>query len=203
VERAAPPFTPAEYARAHALVDLAGTVAGHSALRWDLLLPSGAELTIRSAGPADLDELVELHARCSPASRLRRFLTAGEGPGRVRLARQLAQPHGLTLVAQEHQMPAPIVAVATAVWDGPEAEVGLLVQDDRQRAGLGTALLRRIARQAVTEGIEALHVHTHADNAPMIRTMRRLGVPIRHQTDSGIVTLTADIRVCADVPAPA
>ncbi len=203
VERAEPPFTPAEYARAHALVDLAATIAARSTLHWDLLLPSGAELTVRTASPADLDEVVELHQRCSPASRHRRYLAAGEGPGRVRLTRLLAHPYGLTLVAQEHGVAAPIVAMATVVWDGPEAEVGLLVRDDRQRTGLGTALLRRIARLAAGRGIEALHAHTHADNAPMIRTMRRLGVPVRHETDSGIITLTADIRVGADVTAAA
>jgi GNAT superfamily N-acetyltransferase len=202
IERAEPPFTPAEYARAHALVDLAATVSARASLHWELLLPSGDELTVRCAEAADLDEIVELHARCSPASRYRRYLSAGDGPSRTRLAGLLANPHGLTLIAQEPGVPGPIVAMATVVRDGPEAEVGLLVQDNRQRTGLGTALLRRVARLVAAEGVEALHAHTHADNAPMIRTMRRLGVPVRHETDSGVVTLSADIRVCADAVAP-
>ncbi len=95
------------------------------------------------------------------------------------------------------------MALANVVWDGPEAEVGLLVQDEWQRLGLGTALLRRVAKLLAAQGVEALHAHTHADNAPMIRTMRRLGLPVRHQTDSGIVTLTADVRADAPVGVPA
>jgi GNAT superfamily N-acetyltransferase len=195
LERSAPPFTPAEYARAHALVDLAATAGARSALHWDLLLPTGAELTVRAASSEDVDEVVALHARCSPASRYRRYLAAGGGPSAAQVARLLDSPSGLALVAQERGRAEPrLVALATVVWDGPEAEVGLLVQDDWQRAGLGTALLRRAAKLVAAEGIEALHAHTHADNFAMIRTMRRLGRPLRHETDGGIVTLTADVR---------
>ncbi len=200
LERAEPPFTPAEYARAHALVDLAATVTARAELHWELLLSSGAELTVRVGGEADLEDVVALHGRCSPTSRYRRYLAAGDGPGRAALTRMLANPTGLTLLAVERDRAEPrVVAMANVLWDGPEAEVGLLVQDDWQRLGLGTALLRRAAKIVAAQGIEALHAHTHADNAPMIRTMRRLGLPVRHQSDSGLVTLSADVR--ADAPA--
>ncbi len=57
LQREEPPFTPAEYARAHALVDLAASVAAHNSLHWELLLATGAELTVRVADEADLDEV--------------------------------------------------------------------------------------------------------------------------------------------------
>src|SRR3954465_13979275 len=49
VLRAAPAFTPAEYARAQALVEVAGTVLREHAELTTLLLPDGAELTLRRA----------------------------------------------------------------------------------------------------------------------------------------------------------
>lgn len=204
LEREAPPFTPAEYARAHALVDLAGTASLRADLRWELLLPTGAELTVRVATGEDLDAVLALSARCSPASRYRRYLAGGDGPTRSQLNRLLSSPSGLTLIAEDRDHSEPvIVAMANLVWDGPEAEVALLVQDEWQRQGVGTALLRRAARVVAAEGIEALHAHTHADNSAMIRTMRRLGRPVRHETDGPIVTLTADVRTDTPAPAPA
>src|SRR5215468_8102225 len=80
VERSEPPFTPAEFARAHALVDLAGTVVRQSASRSQLLLADGDELTIRPAGPDDADGILGLHADCSPRSRYRRYLSGPDEP---------------------------------------------------------------------------------------------------------------------------
>jgi GNAT superfamily N-acetyltransferase len=193
VRRLEPPFTPAEYARAHALVDLAATVAAGRRPSWELVLPSGAELTLRVAGPADLDEVLALHERCSPATRYRRYLSACTP---ARLARLLEPAGGFALVVEDRASGA-VVALANLVADGAEAEIGLLVQDDWQRQGLGTALLRRAVALATETGIEVVHAHTHADNAPMIRTMRRLALPLRHETDSGVVTLTAYLAVAA------
>jgi RimJ/RimL family protein N-acetyltransferase len=202
VRRVEPPFTPAEYARAHALVDLAATVAAGRRLSWELVLPSGAELTLRAAVAADLDEVLALHERCSPATRYRRYLSAGGGPRPAQLARLLEPAGGFALVVEDRASGA-LVALANLVADGAEAEVGLLVQDDWQRLGLGTALLRRVVALATQIGVEAVHAHTHADNAPMIRTMRRLGLPLRHETDSGVVTLTAYLKVTANAEAAA
>lgn len=193
VEREQPPFTPAEYARAHALADLAASVSTRTAPHWELLLPSGAELTLRLAGAADLDAVQAMHARCSAGSRYRRYLTGGDGPGRAALGRLLEPAGGLSLVA-EVAGSGQVVALATLICDGPEAEIALLVQDEWQRCGLGTVLLRRAVTLALAQGIEAVHAHTHADNSAMIRTMRRLGLPLRHETDSGIITLTAAVR---------
>ena len=203
VERVAPPFTPAEYARAHALVDLAGAMLAGSA-RWDLLLPGGDEVTVRLGGPEDLDAIVELTARCSPSTRYRRFLAGGDGPSPAQLRRLLDAGHGRVLVAERDDDAGPqLVAVANLVWDGPEGELALLVEDGWQRRGIGTALLRRAVKIATGDGIVALHAHTHADNSPMIRTMRRLSRPLRHEADGALVTITADLRVDVPVAEPA
>ncbi len=193
VHRLEPPFTPAEYARAHALVDLAGTVVRQASTRWQLLLPDGTELTVREAGPADHQAVLDLHAECSPDSRYRRYLAGTKGPSPAQVDRLLGSSHGTTLIA-ERESELRVVAMANLLWDGPEAEVGLLVADAWQGRGIGSALLHRVTRLAVATGREALHAHTHADNAAMIRTMWRLGRPLRQSVDGPILSLTADLR---------
>jgi GNAT superfamily N-acetyltransferase len=197
VERAEPPFTPAEFARAHALVDLAGTLVREAAGRCQLLLPDGDELTVRPAGPGDTEGILGLHADCSPRSRYRRYLSGSGEPGASRVTRRLCATNGLTLIA-ERESELRVVAMANLAYEGDEAEVALLVADAYQRRGLGTALLRRAVRLAAGAGVEALHAHTHADNAPMIATMRRLGRPLRVTGDGPFLTLTVDLRAPAE-----
>jgi GNAT superfamily N-acetyltransferase len=197
VERAEPPFTPAEFARAHALVDLAGAAVRQAALRWQLLLPDGDELTVRPAGPDDTEGILGLHADCSPRSRYRRYLSGPNEPEASRVTRMLSATRGLTLIAERDSEPR-IVAMANLVYEGTEAEVALLVADAYQRRGLGTALLRRAVRLAVGAGVEALHAHVHADNAAMLATMGRLARPLRVGADGKFLTLTADLRPPAE-----
>ena len=65
VRRAAPPFTPAEFARAQALVEVATVAAERVAEHATLILPGGAELTVRPAGRDDLPAVLAMHDRCS------------------------------------------------------------------------------------------------------------------------------------------
>jgi RimJ/RimL family protein N-acetyltransferase len=202
VRRLEPPFTPAEYARAYALVDLAVTVARQAQSRYQIMLPDGAELTVRPAQAQDLDAVRQLHERCSMRSRYRRYLSGAGVPSAAAL-RRLLQPRdgeGHALVAETDGRR--LVALANLTWDGPEAELGLLVVDDWQRRGLGTALARRALRLAAQAGRDVVHAHTHAENSPMIRTMHRLGVPLRVETDGPLVTLSVDVRAGSGTPYP-
>ena len=201
VERSEPPFTPAEFARAHALVDLAAIVVRQSATRWQLLLPDGDELTVRPAGPEDADAVLALHTECSAQTRHHRYLSGPAGPNPMQVARLLSVPHGTTLVV-ERESELRLVAMANLVCDGAEAEVALLVADAYQRRGVGTALLHRIVRLATSAGIEALHARVHADNAAMLATVRRLGRPVRITRDDRLVTLSLDLRLSVE-PEPA
>jgi GNAT superfamily N-acetyltransferase len=192
VRRAEPPFTPAEFARAHALVDLSAAVLDQAERR-QLLLPGGDELTVRTAGPQDAEAVLALRAGCSPGNRHRRYLSASGRSGELRMSRQLGAPGRITLLA-EIEAQARVVAMATVVRDGPEAEVGLLVADGYRRRGVGGALLRRAARLAAEAGIVALHAHTQPDNVAMMSTMHRLGLPLRMEIDGPLLSLTADLR---------
>ncbi|MBO0868525.1 MAG: GNAT family N-acetyltransferase [Micromonosporaceae bacterium] len=209
LDRDAPPFTPAEYARANALVELAAAATAKLDAGWRLLLAGGAELEVRPAGPEDLDAVVALHERCGRDSRYRRYLSGSAVPRRAQLSRLIGSGYALAAHLEDGR-PGPaggvggagtrVVALLNAVREGTEAEIGLLVEDAWQRRGLGTALLRRAVRQLAAGGIEAVHAHLHADNHAMIRTLRRLGLPLRHETDGPLTTVMLDLRLATVDP---
>jgi hypothetical protein len=214
VRRGEPPFTPAEFARAHALVDLAAAVLEQAGHRWQLLLPGGEELTVRLAGPEDADAVAALYAG--------RRACAGAARRRAAAARRPAAPGTLALVAETEpsgvqssgvrppgvqppgvQPSGRVVAVAGMHREGTEAQVDLLVTEAYRRRGIGGALLRRVARLAAGSGVEALHAHAcQPDGVALARAMGRLGCPVRQVVDGPMLTLTADLRPDATGPVP-
>ncbi|WFE98124.1 GNAT family N-acetyltransferase [Micromonospora sp. WMMD987] len=196
LRRQAPSFTPAEYARAQALVELAAAVTRREADRVTLVLPDGAELSVRPATADDLAGVVELHEGCSARSRQRRYLSGAALPSPTRLRRLLAPARGLTLVATttgSDGAAESVVALANLLAEGDEAEAALLVRDDWQRRGLGTALLRRLLTHAERAGYAALVLHTQAENAPMVRTVARLGRSAPVERDGALLTVTVPL----------
>jgi GNAT superfamily N-acetyltransferase len=198
VTRRAPAFTPAEYARAQALVDLAGAAARQAAVRTTLLLPDGSELVLRLAGPDDLAAVTAMHERCSSRTRHRRYLSGTTGPTASQLARLLDPGRVTTLAAEAED--GRIVAMVNLIGEGLQAEVALLVEDAWQGRGLGTALLRRVGGLAARFGHAALVAYASADNAPVLRTLRRLGQPAQIERDGSVVTVTLPLT-SREVPA--
>ncbi|MFY1669432.1 GNAT family N-acetyltransferase [Plantactinospora sp. WMMB334] len=212
VFRTAPSFTPAEYARAQALVDLAGAAVRQAAERVTLVLPDGAELAVRPATPDDLPGVTAMHARCSARSLHRRYPALGR-PTADRLRRLLSPAHGVTLLALAAETgdgrPEQVVATATLTAEGLLAELALLVEDGWQRRGLGGALLRRLVGYGTRAGYAALLAHTSADNVAMLRILDRMYRPGAIDRDGNLMTLTmplADPRVTSrqrGLPTPA
>jgi GNAT superfamily N-acetyltransferase len=172
VLRPRPSFTPAEFARAQALVEVSGSVLRHQREQTTLLLPDGAELTVRTAGQDDFDGVRDLHERVSASTLQRRYLTGGH-PGAARLRRLLEPAGGRTLVAVADD--GRVVAMASLLAEGDLGEVAMLVADAWQRRGIGTALLRRLLAFAERGRFAAVVAHTSADNVAMLRTLGRLG----------------------------
>ncbi|MFU8854594.1 GNAT family N-acetyltransferase [Micromonospora sp. SL1-18] len=195
--RREPSFTPAEYARAQALVELAATVARRDADRITVLLPDSAEVLVRPATVDDLPAVLELYETCSERSRQRRYLSGAARPSPARLRRLLEPARGLTLVAAVDSggEAEPVVAMANLLGEGDEAEAALLVRDDWQRRGLGSALLRRLLGHAERIGYAAVLLHVHAENAPILRTVRRQDRPTSVDGDGSVLTVTVPLGV--------
>lgn len=213
-----PAFTPAEYARAQALVEVAGAVLRRQTEQLSLLLPDGSELLIRPATADDVHGVRKLHARSSAATRHSRYLGGTGEPSDARLTRLLLPAGGLTLLAV-HQDPAAgldpidggrltggpgrgddqpvggerVVAMANLLAEGDLGEVALLVEDEWQGRGVGTALLRRLVAYARRTGFAALVAHIGADNVAMLRTLRRVGAVGRPERDGPLVSVTMPV----------
>ncbi|MYX38552.1 MULTISPECIES: GNAT family N-acetyltransferase [unclassified Streptomyces] len=191
VERAYLPFTPTEFARARALVELdaqLGTRVPEG--RTVLTLPEGNEFTVRRVGPEDLEAARELHDRCSPATLARRYHGPVADVDRY-LTHLLSPRFGRTLAVQT--VSGRLVALGHLLWDGDETEVALLVEDAWQHRGIGLELLRRLAAQASDAGCESVYAVTRATNTAMVATMRRLGLPLDYQVEDGTLVITATL----------
>ncbi|BFV60555.1 GNAT family N-acetyltransferase [Kitasatospora sp. CMC57] len=195
------PFTPTEFARAQALVELDSLLGPRvPKVEARLTLPAGADLTVRRADPEDKAAALAMHGRCSSDALRKRY----HGPLRDadRYLDHLLDPrHGQTLAAETPD--GRIVALAHLMWDDDSAEIALLVEDAWQRRGLGVDLLRRMAALALEAGTPTVYAVTHASNTGLISTMRRLSAPLDYQVEDGTLVITAHLSEATEqLPTP-
>jgi GNAT superfamily N-acetyltransferase len=196
VERPYLPFTPPEFARARALVELDARLGPRLPRGRDVLtLPEGGDITVRRADTRDVPAAREMHQRCSERTlKLRYHGPVGDAD---RYLNHLLSPRfGRTLAAQTAS--GRLVALGHLLWDGDETEVALLVEDAWQRRGVGGELLARLVAMAAEAGCESVYAVTQASNTGMVAAMRGLGLPLDYQIEEGTLVITARLR-----PAPA
>ncbi|MGW2541881.1 GNAT family N-acetyltransferase [Kitasatospora sp. NPDC001574] len=195
------PFTPTEFARAQALVEL-DTLLGPRVpdVRARLTVPTGADVTVRRADADDKAAALAMHQRCSPDTLRKRY----HGPVRDadRYLDHLLDPrHGQTLAVESAD--GRIVALGHLMWDDDSAEVAVLVEDAWQRRGLGLDLMRRMSALALEAGVETVYAVTHSSNTGLIATMRKLAAPLDYQVDEGTLVITAHLAEAAEeLPVP-
>ncbi|MGW1146010.1 GNAT family N-acetyltransferase [Streptomyces sp. NPDC002454] len=189
VERPHLPFTPTEFARARALVELDGRLGPRVPEERSVLeLGSGAAVTVRRASPADLAAATALHERCSPRTLRQRYHGSSRDTDR-RLPHLLHPAYGRTLAVCTAS--GRIVALGHLLWDGDETEVALLVEDAWQGRGIGGELLGRLVRLAEEAGCRDVHAVTGPSNTAMIAALRGLGRPLDYLADDGVLVVTA------------
>jgi RimJ/RimL family protein N-acetyltransferase len=195
------PFTPTEFARAKALVQLDGVLGPRVPKVADRLRsPAGAELTVRRAVPQDREAALAMHRRCSPETLRRRYHGPVADADRY-LAHLLDPRHGQTLAVETAD--GELVALAHLLWDDDSAEVAVLVEDAWQRRGLGLDLLRRMAALAAEAGVATVYAVTQAGNTALIGAMQRLAIPLDYQVDDGTLVITAHLAGAAEqLPSP-
>ncbi|MFE5393720.1 GNAT family N-acetyltransferase [Streptomyces sp. NPDC056568] len=195
VERPYLPFTPAEFARAQALVELDARLGPRVPRGRDVLtLPEGSDITVRRAHPRDLAAAKAMHERCSATTVGMRY-HGPVGDADRYLAHLLSPRFGRTLAVQTAS--GRIVALGHLLWDGDETEVALLVEDAWQRRGIGGELLRRLVGMAAETGCESVYAVTQASNTGMVAAMRGLGLPLDYQIEEGTLVVTARLDAAA------
>ncbi|MFE6485932.1 GNAT family N-acetyltransferase [Streptomyces sp. NPDC057757] len=189
VERPYLPFTPTEFARARALVELDARLGPRIPRNQDVLtLPEGNAISVRRADAADVEAAKAMHERCSPRTLSMRY----HGPvgDADRYLNHLLSPRfGRTLAVQTAS--GRVVGLGHLLWDGDETEIALLVEDDWQRRGIGAELLGRLVAMAVEAGCDSVYAVTQASNTGMVAAMRGLGLPLDYQIEEGTLVITA------------
>ncbi|WP_428934147.1 GNAT family N-acetyltransferase [Streptomyces sp. ACT015] len=192
VERPYLPFTPTEFARARALVDLDARLGPRLPHGEDVLtLPEGNEITVRRADARDLEAAREMHERCSARSLSLRY-HGPVGDADRYLNHLLSPRYGRTLAVQTAS--GRIVGLGHLLWDGDETEVALLVEDAWQRRGVGGELLNRLVAMAAEAGCESVYAVTQAANTGMVAAMRGLELPLDYQIEEGTLVVTARLE---------
>ncbi|MER6018415.1 GNAT family N-acetyltransferase [Streptomyces anulatus] len=196
VERPYLPFTPTEFARARALVELDARLGPRVPRGEDVLtLPEGNEITVRRADRGDLAAARAMHDRCSQRTLGLRYHGPVSDADRY-LDHLLSPRFGRTLAVQTAS--GKLVALGHLLWDGDETEVALLVEDDWQRRGIGSELLGRLAALAVEAGCDSVYAVTQSHNTGMVAAMRALELPLDYQIEEGTLVITA--RLTTDRP---
>jgi L-amino acid N-acyltransferase YncA len=186
-------YTPAEWARADVLVEIAGRLAER--LQEPVIdgpRPGSGVPELRRASVEDAEAVVAMHERCSHESRTRRYhvpmpkLT-------TRTARHLSAPAGgVSVVAT---IGGSVVGMATAApWEelgGTAMEVAVLVEDGWQGRGLGAQLLRQVIGAARDLGADRAVCVVQPENAVMLRTIEslRMRTQVVHDGDNLMVTV--------------
>jgi GNAT superfamily N-acetyltransferase len=189
VERPYLPFTPTEFARARALVELDARLGPRIPRKRDVLtLSQGNAITVRRADAGDLKSAKAMHERCSPRTLSMRY-HGPVGDADKYLHHLLSPRFGRTLAVQTAS--GRIVGLGHLLWDGDETEIALLVEDEWQRRGIGSELLGRLVTMAVEAGCESVYAVTQSSNTGMVAAMRGLDLPLDYQIEEGTLVITA------------
>ena len=163
----------------------------------ELELRDGARVAVRPIRAGDREAIREAFGRLSPETRYRRFLSSAE---------RLSESDLRYLTEVDHSAHEAFVAFDPVTRDGvgvarfirdPErptvAEAAVVVGDEWQNRGLGTALCRVLVERARELGIEAFTATLLAENQRMIHVLESLG-PTQVVSSDG-PTITVELAI--------
>jgi acetyltransferase len=149
---------------------------------------SGTDITLRPIRPEDEPKLVEFHERISEHSIYMRYASLMKHEQRVaheRLSRIcfIDYDREMALVAETPDEEIIGVGRITKQPGRNEAEFAMLVADDHQGEGIGTALLRRLVRVGKDEDLDRITADILRRNRAMQRVCEKLGFEILRSDD--------------------
>ena len=168
----------------------------HYVVQWTLPA-TGEELTLRPILPEDEPLMVAFHAALSEHSVYMRFERSVDFRERVaheRLAHICFNDYDrqLALVAERTDPDTgerSILGIArlSKVQGTNDGSFGILIRDEYQGTGMGTALLRLLLEVARAEGLSRMRATVLPDNEAMKRICGRLGFDIRELPGSNML----------------
>jgi acetyltransferase len=152
----------------------------------EITLRDGRRVSVRAIRPDDEPHMAAFHAGLSARSVYQRYfhLTSLEQRitrTRLALTCRVDPAIGLALVAVHEGDETEVVALGRLTRTAPPeaAEIALLVRDDWQGRGLGSALMGRLVAEAHAVGVRRVYGDMLADNDPMLALVRRAGFTVR------------------------
>ncbi|UBU08976.1 bifunctional acetate--CoA ligase family protein/GNAT family N-acetyltransferase [Nonomuraea gerenzanensis] len=163
---------------------------------YDVLLRDGGIAHVRRLHPDDRAALHELVERSSERSAYLRFFTGGRNTAHSYMDRVTSGAYrGHALVAG---LRGRLVAVAEYIpMDDGKADLAILIDDAVHGHGLGTLLLEHVALDAAEHGVRTLVADVLAENRPMIRVLRDLGLDVAPRFEGGMMHLDITARPTA------
>jgi len=148
------------------------------------VLPDGAELIIRPIRPEDAEIEQAFVRNLSPEAKYFRFMQTIEELTPEMLVRftQIDYSREMALIAivrdggKEKEIG---VARYTINPDGKSCEFAIVVSDERQKQGIGSALMKGLMEAARSQGLRSIEGEILADNHRMIELMESLGFSSR------------------------
>ena len=162
------------------------------------ILPDGTTLMIRPITPDDAQRLQQFHSRLSPETIYYRFLENHPVllDKEAKYFTTLDYQNRIALVATQGEGEnEAIVAVARYDVFVPNqedtAEAAFVIEDRFQGQGLGTALMVRLARRALENGVYYFVFTVQGTNQGMLKLLRKSGEIVERQQSGGVY----DVRV--------
>ena len=154
-------------------------------------------MSIRQIEPTDKPLIRSFYDELSDRSRRLRFLVPTNALSDEDLAYLTEVDHRRheALVALEGDRLVGVARYVRAPRDRESAEVAVVVVDDRQGEGIGTALLDRLTERARENGISRYTALVSPDNDIVIGALERAGADRAATNDEG------EIEFAIDVPA--
>jgi acetyltransferase len=157
-------------------------------------LDSGMRIGLRLTRPSDAPRVRAFLERLSRQTRVKRFFMAmPEIDERTVSHFTFYNPRQRIVVAAT----APLAGVEEmigladiALVDTGVAELGIVVDDEHQGSGVGTALLEAVSSLAAAHGATHLRAELLDHNRPMIRLLERLGRTVKTMEDGHVLAYT-------------
>ena len=157
--------------------------------------PSVPPLQVMPGRAANAPAVLAMVRRCSSTSLFHRF--HGPTDGIAYTEAVLGRARDIILLAWEEQR-----CVGMAMLGGDLAAVphlGVLVEDDRQRRGIGTRLVTALACEAVRRGVRSIRADILGEDGGLVARLRRLG-PVRVDLYMGTYSVHIDLAANTSPP---
>ena len=151
----------------------------------------GLELEVRPLQPSDGGWIRELHRHLSPRTQYLRFFSVMPALPDPLVALLTSVDYrrtlGLIVEARTQSATEPVaLASYNATDDDRAVEVGMVVRDEWQARGIGSALARRLLAAARARGFERFAAHVLLENVVGRRFINRIGHVVSMQTRGAV-----------------